>query len=273
VISTDASTDPTDWSGSAFANFPNNGAGSLLAYNGNDRYITNSLSTSNAIAQFQQNARLGTIGNGAETGLLSLMSALNPGMLSGWNQGFVRDDAMLAMIVVSDEDESNNPSDQNYLRADVTAQQARINAFKSMVAQLKPNRPELLRFDAIVAPSKALCPTVGTTNGVDGTGDTYIAVANALARNNQPHVMNICQDFSTQLGSLGSEMAVTVERTFHLTTVPYQQTMVVKLNGTAIPMSATDGFTYNAATNEITLHGLNLESLASFDLRINYVKQ
>jgi hypothetical protein len=273
VVSSDASTDAANWTGGAYSNFPNEGAGSLLARSGNSRYISSSSGTAAVVSAFTQNINLGTSGNGAETGLLSLMAALDPAKLAGWNSGFLRDDALLAMIVVSDEDESVSSSDNNYLKGNPQAQSDRISSFVTQVKGLKPARPDLIRFDAVVAPSQAECPSVTSTNGVVGTGDTYMAVAKQLAQDGQEHVMNVCSDFSSKLVSLGNTLSIQIERRFQLTYVPRYGSIVVKLNGIMINSSATNGWIYDMSHNEIVLNGLGLEQMTSFDLRVNYVRK
>jgi hypothetical protein len=81
--------------------------GALLSSGANEKILTGN--TLNVIAKFQQNIRLGTGGSGSEAGLLNLTNAFAPAQIQagGVNQGFIRQDALLSIVVVSDEDESN----------------------------------------------------------------------------------------------------------------------------------------------------------------------
>jgi hypothetical protein len=270
VLSTDASTNSTPWTGEAYANFPNNGAGSLLAKTGNNRFIDSTLSKIEAIRQFGENARLGTKGNGAETGILSLLAAFHPRQLNDWNKDFLREDALLSMIVLSDEDESKSPDDLSYLRSDATLMNARLSQFQTRLQQLKPQHRGRIRFDAIVAPSRALCTSLGSSSQTAGTGDFYMTVARQLSSAPSKHIFNICEDFSGDLATIGSELSVSVERNFELSEIPVG-TIVVKLDGLPLTESRTEGWTYDARRNEISLHGLSLENKREFDLRINFV--
>jgi hypothetical protein len=267
LVTTDASDDPANWRSSVYHDYPNDGAGSLLARTGNARFLDSSLSTTNVIRQFQQDVQFGIIGNGAETGLLSIMKTLAPARLAtgGYNEGFVRPDAALSMIVVSDEDESMSASDADYLRTDATQKTNRVQQFMDLMNTLKPNRPDRLRFDAIVATSEKDCPSVGTTDGVVGTGDVYMEVANALKGKST----NICQDFSSSLADLGGSIASQIERRFTLSRVP-TGSLIVKLDRQVLSQSATDGYTYDAATNEIEIHGMGLDQRDSFKVSIVY---
>lgn len=58
-----------------------------------------------AAGQFAANVQVGTTGAGNEQGLLAAHTALTEPVLSEHNKGFLRDDAALALIFVSDEDD------------------------------------------------------------------------------------------------------------------------------------------------------------------------
>lgn len=272
VLSTDASALSANWNSSnpAYTGYQTDGAGSFLAKSTNPRFITNKDGADEAIRQFRENASLGVGGNPAETGILSLQAALSPTKLAGWNQGFLRPDALLSMIVLSDEDESTSPDDPTYLRKDAAARAARVQNFTSRLAQIKAGHPGLIRFDAIVAPSQADCPSLGNSAGLAGTGDVYMSVAKLLSVDKQNHIFNICQDFSDSFINLGSEISVQIERDFELTQVPIG-TIVVKLDGVEINEDSHNGWTYDFTTNTISLHGLNLENKGEFDVRVNFV--
>lgn len=69
--------------------------------------------TPEVLRAFRQNVNVGTSGSGTERGLEAAYQALNPQMLSTHNQGFLRDEAMLSIIVVSDEADQS-PADVNF---------------------------------------------------------------------------------------------------------------------------------------------------------------
>lgn len=70
-------------------------------------------STPEVLRAFKQNVNVGTDGSGTEMGLQAAYQALNPQMLATHNQGFLRDDAMLSIIIVTDEAEQS-PADVNF---------------------------------------------------------------------------------------------------------------------------------------------------------------
>ena len=87
--------------------------------------------TSNPVYEFTQQANQGSNGSATEQGFAAVQAALTEPLLSGANAGFLRDDATLSVIVVSDEDDSSS-----------------INAasFTSWFQSLKAE-PEMARFN------------------------------------------------------------------------------------------------------------------------------
>jgi hypothetical protein len=279
VISTDTKTSSSYWGGlgqnSPYFNFPNAGPGSLLAFKGNPKFISSASGRSEALRQFRLNATLGTTGSGAESGLLAVQKSLATSKIQSgaWNAEFFRNDALLSVVVVSDEDESVGASTTRYIKRDLVDETNRIEQFVASLRNLKPNRPDLIRLDLVIAPSQEACPTVGSDNGVLGTGDTYIKAYEALysgVLEGKGKVMNVCKDFSSELGDLGSQIAIQVERRFQLKK-PVEGELKIFFNGQAISESSTNGYTYSAQDQTLTLHGLDLENLDQFTVKAEYI--
>ena len=263
VVSTDPTVSTSYWAAtgsytnsSPYKNFANAGSGTLLAYKNagvaNAKIITPN--TPNYIDQFKQNVTLGTNGSGAETGLLSVLNFLTPAFIAkgGWNEGFIREGALLSVIFLSDEDESRGlGSNANWYLKEVPADQvARATLFKTAVAALKPANSNLLRVDAIVAPSKAECPTVGTDgNNMLGTGDSYIEVAAFF----KGETHNICKNFSNDLLQIGGDLISLLSR-FKLAQKPDGQ-IEVRVNGVLVVRDASNGWEYLADTQEVEFRG------------------
>jgi hypothetical protein len=121
-------------------------------------------------------AMVGTNGCGYEKGLAAMKRALSDDLLNTYNADFLRDDAMLAVVVISDEDdcgevgesyeetkdggnicyfaakgvgpegESVHPDDPNEKPYQLTP----IEEYKDFLMKLKGNRPGMVKFNAIV---------------------------------------------------------------------------------------------------------------------------
>ena len=71
--------------------------------------FNSSMSTSDVISQFLVSVNQGASGSGSERGFEAVQTALTEPLLSGENAGFLRDEAALTVIVVSDEDDDSRP--------------------------------------------------------------------------------------------------------------------------------------------------------------------
>lgn len=68
--------------------------------------------TPDLFTEFAQTVNVGTDGNKRECGLKAAQLALSEPLLSGPNAGFLREDALLAVIVVTDEDDCGSEDDR-----------------------------------------------------------------------------------------------------------------------------------------------------------------
>lgn len=95
--------------------------------------------TPNVAAVFAENVNVGTSGSADEKGLEGAYRALNPAALAGPNAGFLRDDAMLSVIIVSDE-QDYSPQDLNfYMSFFLNIKGARRANMFSLSAIVDPN--------------------------------------------------------------------------------------------------------------------------------------
>jgi len=127
------------------------------------------------IAQESGIALVGTQGCGYERGLAAMKRALSDELLGEYNAGFLRDDAMLAVVVISDEDdcgevgdvyeltpdggnicyfaakgvgpegETVHPDDPNEKPYELTS----VEEYRDFLVKLKGNRPGMVKFTAI----------------------------------------------------------------------------------------------------------------------------
>lgn len=268
IISTDVSSDNAvfgnpskSWWAEKYAGFDHDKAGSLLAKSGNPKIITPDLPDYKEL--FRQNVLLGTVGSGAEAGIWSAMMALSSDRLAvgAWNESFIRDEAYLSVVFLSDEDEgfgriSELPSpdgglqSSSYLKQHQSTFDQRTSDFVAQLKALKPSREDQISVHAIVAPSPEECPSVYNNGGVSGVGTAYIAVAQAF----DGFVANVCEDFADDLQTIGSSIATMINR-FKLNQAPNGK-MAVYVNGHRIPEDPLDGWTYDAINNEIVFHGI-----------------
>lgn len=170
---------------------------------------------------FAENVALGTSGAGIEMGMEAARLALAEPLLSTENAGFLRDDANLSLIFVSDEDDDSARPVDDYLKwwTDLKGPAAyRDHLMFNISAVVGPQEPEF-----------AGQPSCSSTDGVAYYGKRYIDLANRT----EGLVESICaEDFSnlaTELGLVLSGLAVE----FELSDTPDPTTFKVELYETA----------------------------------------
>lgn len=88
-------------------------SGRFVPLSGGTRVITPS--TPNRAAVFSQNVQVGTWGSAEEQGLRPAWLALQPTLLAGHNAGFLRSDADLAIVFVTDAEDQDSTPISTYL--------------------------------------------------------------------------------------------------------------------------------------------------------------
>lgn len=289
-------------------NLPDFGIGSLLNAPGSERILRSSqksgIKDPIVVDQFAATMNAFTItGSGAEDILGATMMALSPYRIESgkYNSGFLRSDARLSIVGVSDEDSSkwypkSLPSAPHldpvglapagYISQFPVYEAARINQFEQQLRSLKdPSRLDLVRFDAVVGVGSANCEAQNSV--------TYPKVVERMSGGNpaRGRVIDICTrdsagqvNFGPALGVLGDDLSKQVERVFQLEHLPNDFTnLKVFINENEIlPISATqpEGYRYvpssqeptqtNAAPGRIEIVGMGLEELEKFTVRITY---
>ncbi len=156
--------------------------------------------------------------------LVNSASAPNTPYASDGNAGFLREDAKLAIIIISDEEDfSPQP----------------VSFYETFFKALKNNDPNMLSISAIVTPANiSTCPT-----GVS-SGNRYIQ----LAQSTSGVVDSICtQNWAASLDQIGENIYGPARR-FPLSQIPGDAGQVtVMVNG----QPALIGWQYDAGTNSV----------------------
>ena len=219
---------------------------------GSTRYIEPT--TPDPHGAFVANMTMGSDGMGAcEVGLEASYRALTEPLLNGYNAGFYREEARLAIAVVSDEVDGSTDGCQAIGHTD----------YVSWLAALKPDGLDRVLFAAIVGDQPSGC----TSNWGDADpGDGYHEVAMAVgADHGEEH--SICDhDWSSVMGRIGA-WASAVQTVFELGAVPVEGTLVVTIDldgagpeaefeAPLDPTYADDyAYAYDAADNAVVFHG------------------
>jgi hypothetical protein len=219
---------------------------------GNPRYVT----TSDPVSAFQNNVKVGDFGSGTERGLMAMQTALslplsgkpNPlvpcqsnsdctapqqcvmeggqKVCGGYNMGFLRKDATLEIVFVSDE-EDQSPAALSFY----------VDFLKSLKGFANEN---LMHAHAIVGDPNKGCSGPG---GEAVAGDRYYEVS--VQTGGKFH--SICDpNWSQKLADIGN-VAFGLKVQFFLTRPAIPSTITVSVNG----KSCTSGWQYQVDTNSV----------------------
>lgn len=189
--------------------------------NGSDLYIDSSFSASDAVSTITTMINLGgNYGANTERAFMLLEAALAQSLGSGCNSGFLRDEATLALVGVSDEPEQSVNNYSYY-----------ISSFQG----LKDN-PDDVIMHAIGGDYPSGC---GGADPYNGFYEATVATGGLF--------LSICStDWSNHLTAL-AEGSTTDLSSFELTQWPVPETIIVRLDG----LQTTVGWEYNPTDNAI----------------------
>lgn len=180
--------------------------------------------TPDPVATFVEQIDLGSAGSASEVGFEAIQAALTNPLLTTTNAGFLREDAALAAIVVSDEDNSSFQSARDFV---------------SWYEGLKSD-PGLTTFSAICEDLFISCTkyaaAADSTGGI--TGDIadpadYPAVLERISLTSAG--LTVSFDLANEPSDLGR--------------------MLVEVEGTSVANSFQDGWTYDTADMAVVFHG------------------
>ena len=211
---------------------------------------------SNASSQFLANTSrdfLGTNGAGSEQGLAAAEAALSDplsydtgvsctanadcvspdtcidGYCGGFNRGFLREEAALEIVFVSDEDDQS-PATLNYY----------VDFFKNLKGYRNEGR---MHTHAIVGASNGRASACEGPGGDATRGERYVEVA----QRTNGGIYSICEaDFGTPLRMIGNQ-AFGLPVQFFLSRPALEATITVRVNGS----ETTSGWAYDYESNSI----------------------
>ena len=188
---------------------------------------------------FKTRVKVGTNGSDKEKGITAALTALTEPLASGKNEGFLREDATLAVIFVSDENDcSDNEALAGIESGACYTEQDSLISVRDAVLDLKALKKPGVRVmaSAIVGPKAA--------EACEGTwpGHRYIGMATGTGG----LVGDICEsDYSNVMSDMGLSVSGVLS-TFQLTYHAIEESLVVTVDDVEIPNDPVDGWTYDA---------------------------
>lgn len=208
------------------------GDGRLVRYKTQIPYIDNN--TPNGLNVLEQNLLVGTNGSGEEHIFDPIVAALTPPLENTVNQGFLRADATLAIIVVTDaEDQSTTTTTGKQL--------------EDFLVNLKGGRHDkVLAYGALI-PSNLANPACPRDDGSQTPLriEDFLKLAGGLE-------YNICDtDYGTKLAHIASDVVQKVGRVMYLSRPPVVSTIQVTYGSQTIPNDPDNGWTYDPVRNAL----------------------
>jgi hypothetical protein len=221
------------------------------------------MTTPNPVNVFVNNAMLGSNGSGDERVFSSMMESLG----NSFNQGlgFLRQNSYFAIVILSDEDDFSDPNrpEYSYLQRNGIADHSYSNpglvpvdTYISQLDTLTSSSATARHYsvNAITVMDQACQQKHVKDSSSSIIGTRYMDMVNKtkgiLGSVCDPSYANALQAIQQHILELQSQ--------FFLQGKPIQSTISVLINGTSVPNDATNGWTYDAASNSITFHGAGI---------------
>lgn len=234
-------------------------------------YVINS-STPNLVNTFVNNASLGQTGDGDERAFQSIKETLNNSL----NAGFLRSDAFLAVIILSDEDDFSDPTrpeaswsvsggipDHDYSNPNLQSVDSYVQYLDQLTGSTATNRK--YNVSAITVLDNACLTAHQAQSSSSIIGQRYMTLAN----DTNGVLGSICDSNYGSSLQLIQQRVIELSTQFHLTRTPVVSSISIKVDGQAISADATNGWTYDSATNTITFHGTAIPQQGA-SIEVNY---
>ncbi len=206
-----------------------------------------SQTTLNVEETFITNILQGDGGHGDERAFLSFKMALNNVI----NSGFIRHDAFLAVIIVSDEDDfshlnANSIQDPNNTSLDP------VSSYVDFLKELKKEAP-FKNYYSVSAIAVFDEDCLSQVNDF-WTGRKIAYRYTELIELTNGSKASLCSNFGDNLEMI-SDSIVELSSMFALDREPFVETIKVYVNGNEILPDSINGWTYNEENNSILFHG------------------
>lgn len=187
-------------------------------------------STPNSLVALKNNMLIGTSANGTEQFFDPIYMAFSSPNLTGWNAGFYRAQAHLAIIIITDTE------DQSYSQT--------ASSLYNFLLTLKGNPDKLFVAGAYI-PDSEIGKCAGETFEIQskqGLTD-FFALTSATT-------FSLCDDFGAKLANIGQKIAAK-SQTMYLSQIPIPGTIKVTMDGVELPNDSKKGWAYNPSNVSI----------------------
>ena len=227
---------------------------------------------------FIANAHMGADGSGDERAFSAFMSALtyttNANGTPSPNANFHRPDAFLAVVIISDEEDFSqtgtgglNQSYSNPYLVPVANYKTSLQTFTNGIAGSDFSVSTISILDQAclntLDPNNQINPGAAIGRKI---GNRYKELADLTGGTKN----SLCQPFDTSLDNISDSIEGQSDATFMLTKTPIVSSIRLIVDGVLVPQSATEGWTYTAATKTLKINGTVYKPVSGATIKLNY---
>ncbi|MBX3022544.1 MAG: VWA domain-containing protein [Bdellovibrionales bacterium] len=203
-------------------------------FNGNPKIVNNKTAGGDAI--LARNIKMGTNGSAYEKMFDPIYQAFSPQNLAGWNAGFLRDDASLIVIFITDaEDQSEDhpkPQDLHKFLVDLKGGDVR----------------KVLSYGAIVPSGVSNCTRDAWENPVNV--ESFLRMTDPTGQN----ILSLCDpDYGRKLAEFATDIVRHVSSIVYLSRAPIVDSIKVMYGKVELPRDYEYGWSFDSSKNAIHL--------------------
>lgn len=214
-------------------------------------------------SDFTLNAKVGTGGSGDERAFSSFKAALS----SSLNVGFHRPDAFLAVVIVSDEEDfsqSEYAMSESYSNPNLHT----VASYKTFLDTFTGGTASEDYSVSAISISDQACrdQLAGGSGGAQKIATRYNQLVDLTGGTKN----SICNPFDQTLDNISTQIMTEQKPVYTLDKKPIVASIRVVVDGANVPQSDTDGWSYDAVSNTITINGLTYKPGAGSAISINF---
>ncbi|QDK38894.1 hypothetical protein [Bdellovibrio sp. NC01] len=199
-------------------------------------------STPNVSSVLASRLVVGQDGSDNERGLQSMETVLSSSYQANAGKGFLRPDALLVVIALSDEDDKS----QSNATTSIAHYTSFLDSIKTPYSD--GSRSWVFNFIGILSLNGS-CST--TSTDYKEVGESFLGLVDASGGTKD----TLCNSDLTSAVTNIRARVLQILTDFKLSSKPVESTIVVKVNGVVIPRSTTNGWDYIAASRIVRFYG------------------
>lgn len=213
---------------------------------GGIKYIDNH--TPNGLALLKENMLMGINGTGYERMFSPTYLALTEPNLSGWNSGFYRKNAALAIVMITDAEEQSNFDDTFSPRSSSDPLYFSPQSFYDFLLGLKGHDVrKVLTYGAIIPEPNSLNCVTDDPNMTHDRITEFFRLSKGIT-------YTLCEpNWGKKLANVGEDLVDKVGKRIRMDRRPQQNSIEVYYGTQQIPADQANGWTYDPNDNSIVL--------------------